>query len=86
MTAKDRKPYPSACHLCGGKISEKLVTLMLPDPSGTTRLVHGVPAGVCDQCGEQYLRAEVTAAIDRILKSPPTRREDVPVWEFASSI
>lgn len=80
------RSYPTRCHVCGNaEVVEKLVTLALPEPDGVTRLVQGVPAGVCTQCGEQYLRADVADAIDKILASPPARHEEVPVWDFAST-
>lgn len=77
--------YPSTCIICGGRVVEESVTLTLPDKSGGTRLVRGVPVGVCAQCGEQYLKADVADALDHILEKPPIRHEQVPVWEFAAS-
>ncbi len=86
LPPKNPKKYPSRCSVCGGEpVTEKVVTLVLPETDGTTRIVHGVPAGVCPQCGEQYLRLDVAEALDRILSSPPTRHEEIPVWEFAST-
>ena len=74
----DLKKYPSRCPLCGGPIIEQIVTLSYDQPDGTVRLVHGVPAGVCDVCGERYLRPEVTTAIEGLLNDPPERHEQVP--------
>ncbi len=82
----DRKEYPSQCTVCGGSIVERRITLSLPTKEGTTRLVRDVPVGVCDQCGEQYLRAGVAQRLDEILESPPDSSETVPVWEFAAGL
>ncbi|MGH2746658.1 MAG: YgiT-type zinc finger protein [Actinomycetota bacterium] len=81
---EERETYPERCDLCGGTVSEQLVSLALPDRDGRVRIIEGVPAGVCDQCHEQYLTVE-TRAIDRLLAAPPSRQEAVPVWDFAKA-
>jgi YgiT-type zinc finger domain-containing protein len=50
--------------------------------------VDGVPASVCDQCGEEYSDGEVVIAIDRMLKHPPTpaRVVSVPVYDFRLTV
>jgi len=80
-----RKRYPSQCHACRGHIVEGTVTLTYPDREGKVRVIEGVPAGVCDQCHEQYFTVETSREIDRLLTSPPSRQEEVPVWEFAKA-
>ncbi|MBI4730501.1 MAG: YgiT-type zinc finger protein [Acidobacteria bacterium] len=82
---RERKAYPSACPLCGGSIREERVTLHYAAPHGTTRLVHEVPAGVCQSCAERYLRPDVAEKIEHLLSAPPAGREEVPVWNFAAS-
>jgi YgiT-type zinc finger domain-containing protein len=80
---EQRETYPEKCDLCGGRVTEQVVTLSLPDPDGKIRIIHGVPAGVCDQCHEYYLTVETSREIDRLLASPPTKQETFSVWEFA---
>lgn len=82
---EERETYPERCDLCGGSVSERLVSLALSDRDGRVRIIEGVPAGVCDQCHEQYLTVETSRAIDRLLSAPPSRQEAVPVWEFAKA-
>lgn len=53
------------------------------DGATKVRVIADVPAGVCDQCSEQYLLAETVEAIERLLASPPERHETVLVWEYA---
>ena len=61
------------------------MTLSLPGPDGETRIVHHVPAGVCESCGEQYLRAVVAQRIERLLEDPPADHENFPVWNFVAT-
>lgn len=64
---------------------EGITTFVYQEANGSTRVVHGVPAGICQSCGERYLREEVAAEIERLLNGPPARREEVPVWDFAGN-
>lgn len=83
---EQRETYPEVCQMCGGRVTEKLITISLPDRDGDgIRLIHNVPAGVCEQCGEYYLTVETSRAIDALLVEPPTREEAVPAWEFAKA-
>lgn len=80
-----RKDYPSSCPACGGPVTERDVTLALPEPGEATRIVEHVPAGVCEVCGEQFLKAETVDKLDKLLTAPPNGREEFPVWNFATS-
>jgi len=33
---------------------------------GRLYVIEGVPAGICQQCGEKYFTAQVSEAIDRV--------------------
>lgn len=82
-----RETYPPDCTVCGGSVVPKRVTLTYPNREAPTkvRVIDGVPAGVCDQCGEKYLLHEVVVEIERLMAAPPTRQETVSVWEYAES-
>ncbi len=82
---EDREVYPETCDLCGSDVAEQLVTLALPDREGRVRIIHGVPAGVCEQCHEKYLTVETSRAIDALVAAPPTREEPMPIWDFAKA-
>lgn len=81
----ERADYPPQCAICGGTVVEHTVTLSLPEAGGETRIVHHVPAGVCESCGEQYLMSAVIQKVERLLEEPPTRHQEIPVWDFAAS-
>lgn len=42
---EDRETYPETCDLCGGAVTEKAVTLTLPDGEGRVRIIEGFPRG-----------------------------------------
>jgi hypothetical protein len=46
-------------------------------------LVENVPAGVCEQCGERYYKAEVLKQIETILRERKDfRRVELPLAEY----
>lgn len=54
------------CVVCGlGKTREGSATLVF-ERDGLTMVLRGVPAEVCENCGEEYIAETVTAsALDR---------------------
>lgn len=81
-----KAPYPRICVVCGGSIKETTTTLTYPDENGGIRIVRDVPAGVCESCGEEYLRSEVAETVERLLQSSPETKVEVPVWRFVSNL
>jgi YgiT-type zinc finger domain-containing protein len=81
----ERADYPPLCAVCGGTVVERAVVLSLPEPGGEARIVHHVPAGVCENCGEQYLTSAVVRKLEKLLEAPPTSHQEIPVWDFAAS-
>ena len=53
------------CTFCGGVVEERVIEY---DYRRANRLmvVSNVPAGVCCQCGEKYLRSEVLKKMDHL--------------------
>lgn len=85
--AEQRKTYPADCTVCLGPIVPKRVALTYPGKEMPTRVrvVDGVPAGVCEQCGEKYLLHEVVVALEQLLTTPPTREQAIPVWQYTGA-
>lgn len=81
----ERADYPPQCVVCGGVVVGRVVTLSLPGFGGDTRIIHHVPAGVCETCGEQYLTSAVIRKVETLLDAPPTGHEQIPIWDFATS-
>ena len=57
-------PYDD-CVYCGGIVDEKSDVLDYRY-HGRLFIVEGVPMGVCRQCGEKYMKAEVARKIESL--------------------
>jgi YgiT-type zinc finger domain-containing protein len=60
------KPYDD-CIYCGGTVDEKLGVLDYRY-KGRLFIVENVTMGVCCQCGEKYLKADVARKIEALAK------------------
>lgn len=74
------------CIYCGGQVRERTATREVRW-KGELYLVEQVPMGVCDQCGERFLKSDVAKASDRLLASgKPTRTASVPVLTYGTNV
>ncbi len=75
------------CYLCGAATERRLVTVE-NWWGATLALVEGVPAWVCQGCGEQYFEAAISRQLDRLRQAPPPTRKTVtvPVYAFADAL
>ena len=77
------------CHICGGKMQAKRIK---QDFWIRKRLIviEDVPAGVCVQCGEKIVSADVGRSLAGALKDTARRRKArtiaVPVIRFAKDV
>jgi YgiT-type zinc finger domain-containing protein len=71
------------CSLCGGQVSPETVELDYRYKD-LLYIFQDVPAGVCQQCGEQYLIAEVSKEIEHkiLAKEGAKKTITVPVYVF----
>ncbi|MEK6615709.1 MAG: type II toxin-antitoxin system MqsA family antitoxin [Bacteroidota bacterium] len=79
-----KKKY-SDCFYCGGVVKEQLISRELRW-KGVLFIIENVPAGVCMQCGEKFLKPQVVKMIDEILqqKKKPVKNISVPVYLYGS--
>lgn len=72
------------CSFCGGEVKEKRVELDYRF-KGKLYIFENVPAGVCGQCGEKYLTAEVSKEIEHkiLTKQKWDKTISVPVESFS---
>ena len=72
------------CHSCRGEVVEQRVTVDYRWGEALLVVIRNVPAGVCQVCGEQYLKAEVVKEMERVARSPEEVQEvlHVPVREL----
>ena len=73
-----RKSY-NKCHFCGGTVSEQRVVVDYRWGDELLAIIEGVPAGVCDTCGERYFKAEVVKAMEKTAQSPSRAKCTVKV-------
>ena len=75
--------YPD-CHFCGGKVSERKITVDYRWGENLVAIIQNVPAGVCEVCGEQYFKARVVKAMERVARSKekPKGMRTIPVREL----
>lgn len=66
------------CSVCGGEVTEELVELDYRY-QGKLFIFRDVPAGVCRQCGEKYLRAPTAKAIEHAINNKTEWDETVAV-------
>ena len=72
------------CHFCGGKVSEQKITVDYRWGDKMVSVIENVPVGVCEVCGEQYFKAPIVKAMERLArsKSRPKQVLKVPVREL----
>jgi YgiT-type zinc finger domain-containing protein len=74
------------CYYCGGEVLEREMDLDFRW-GGKLFIIEGVPAGVCQQCGEKFLTATVSEDLDRLVKSARIDRTvEVPVKVFQKAV
>jgi len=72
------------CHFCGGEVVEQRVTVDYRWGEAFLMVIRHVPAGVCQVCGEQYLKAEVVKEMEKVAHSQEEAKEvlRIPVREL----
>jgi len=74
------------CFFCGGEVKEEQVELDYRY-KGKLYIFQDVPAGVCQQCGEKYLTAQVAKEIERRIQTKEWRKViSVPVAVFSQDV
>lgn len=73
----------SDCYHCGGQVVEQCIAreVWWQDK---LHLIENVPVGVCQQCGQKVVHADVAKVIDQILSgtSQPDSFVRVPAYQF----
>lgn len=72
------------CPICSGKIARRKVKLDLWT-KGKLIVIEGVPADVCDLCGEEAFSPTTSKKIDRLIRreKKPKAETVVPIFSFA---
>ena len=87
---KNNKTYDyGKCHVCGEQMLAKRINqdFWL---KGKLLVIESVPAGVCPQCGEKIVKADVgrqlAMLIGNLRRVPKRRTISVPVIQFAEEV
>ena len=73
------------CQFCGGEVVEKGIMVDYRWGKELIALIENVPTGVCQICGEQYLKAEIVKEMERLAHSTenPKKLIQIPLRELA---
>jgi YgiT-type zinc finger domain-containing protein len=72
------------CALCRtGETGPGIVTFPI-QKGATTIILKGVPAEVCDTCGEQFFSEEVTDKIMKVVDEAVKKGAEVEILRFAA--
>jgi YgiT-type zinc finger domain-containing protein len=68
MTGKPEENSKKVCPLCGGKLREGLATIPFVLDS-TVAVVKDVPAEICEECDESYMKGDTVDRIEGLLQN-----------------
>jgi YgiT-type zinc finger domain-containing protein len=73
------------CDLCGGELKAGITILDIWYNSELI-IIQDIPADVCDQCGEAYLRAEISEKLDQFFEEYHTHKPEryIKVPQFSA--
>ncbi len=76
-------------NVCGEQMQRRRITQEVW-VKGELVVVEDVPAGVCRQCGERVVTADVARSLAALLEDPrwrrSARRMDVPIIQYAAKV
>lgn len=75
------------CYFCKGRVVQEKVNVDFRW-GRKFKVIEGVPAGVCQQCGEKYFQSNVYKAMERLAASraKPAARLTVDVVRFRMAV
>lgn len=71
------------CVLCKGEMKEGKINLPL-DLKESFILIKGVPALVCEQCGEYFVSDEILRKLEQVVEEAKSRNVEVEILQFAA--
>jgi YgiT-type zinc finger domain-containing protein len=82
----DKKYDYGKCHVCGEQMLEKKIKQDFW-VKGKLIVIEAVPTGVCSQCGEKIVKAEVGRQLANLIgnfrRMPKQKSMQVPVIKYA---
>ena len=77
----------SECYFCKGSVAQQKVKVDFRW-GRRLKIIENVPAGVCQQCGEQYFQSHVYKGMEKLAASrkKPAARLTVDVLRFKEAV
>ncbi len=72
------------CPLCDGEKKEGITTYSVDLGFGVV-VVRDVPANVCSQCGEEWIKPEVAKGLEKIVSSARQTHSQLELLSFQSA-
>ncbi|MBA4424208.1 MAG: YgiT-type zinc finger domain-containing protein [Syntrophus sp. (in: bacteria)] len=66
MAGEKEKNKAKRCPLCGGKMHDGITTLSFL-MGEKVAIIKNVPAEICSDCGEAYMKSHVTGKVEELL-------------------
>jgi len=75
------------CYFCKGRVVRQKVKVDFRW-GRKLKIIENVPAGVCQQCGEQYVQSHVYKAMEKLAASrnKPVARLTVDVFKYKEAV
>ncbi|MBZ9624396.1 type II toxin-antitoxin system MqsA family antitoxin [Clostridium sp. FP2] len=69
------------CMLCKANLVEGNVNHIV-DFGGYIIIIKGVPADICKQCGEYYLKNDIAVKLEKIIEDVKENKEEILVVNY----
>lgn len=73
------------CFKCKGKLIDKKINYVV-NLENTIIIIKGVPAKVCEQCGEQYFDDETSENIEKIVNQLKELETEVTIVNYKEKV
>ncbi len=84
-SVRDQEAAVSACVICrSGHLQEGATTLTV-ERGALTLVLKGVPARVCDACGEGYLDESTTQRVERVVDQLQSTGAQLVMQQFVAA-
>ena len=72
------------CVICRHGETKKGKTTVTVQRGETTVIIKGVPADICENCGEAYLTERITERVSAVVKEAVRQGTEVQIVRFAA--
>ncbi len=84
MTGKEEKGKIKRCPLCGGEMKDGITTIPFLSGQRVT-VIKDVPAELCSDCGESYMKSSVVDKIESLLDRLEELQSEMSVVHYEAA-